>query len=100
MQEFPKATFTVDFVIPSNDDASKSIDKVLSFITDSIAECLADRKAEKEKAKPADKEVAPVKKAEKVAKAPKAAKAVEAVEAPVETPVEAKATTEEVKEEK
>jgi small subunit ribosomal protein S2 len=93
----------VDFVIPSNDDASKSIDKVLSFITDSIAEGLADRKAEKEKAKPADKEVAPVKKAEKVekvAKAPKAAKTVETVEAPVETPVEAKATTEEVKEEK
>tara|TARA_R110000787_G_scaffold104417_4_gene211453 strand:- start:2934 stop:3863 length:930 start_codon:yes stop_codon:yes gene_type:complete len=48
----------VDFVIPSNDDASKSIDKVLSFITDSIAEGLADRKTEKEKAKPAEKEVA------------------------------------------
>jgi len=41
----------VDFVIPSNDDASKSIDKVLSFVTDAIAEGLADRKADKEKAK-------------------------------------------------
>ena len=41
----------IDFVIPSNDDASKSIDKVLSFVTDAIAEGLADRKADKEKAK-------------------------------------------------
>ena len=45
----------VDFVIPSNDDASKSIEKVLSFITEGIAEGLSDRKAEKEKAKPAEK---------------------------------------------
>ncbi len=42
----------VDFVIPSNDDASKSIEKVLSFIIEGIAEGLAERKAEKEKAKP------------------------------------------------
>ncbi len=38
----------VDFVIPSNDDASKSIDKVLSYVTDAIAEGLANRKANKE----------------------------------------------------
>jgi small subunit ribosomal protein S2 len=37
----------VDYVIPANDDASKSIDKVLSFITDAIANGLAERKAEK-----------------------------------------------------
>ena len=48
----------VDFVIPANDDASKSIDKVLSYVTDSIAEGLADRKADKEKAK-SEKEAAP-----------------------------------------
>jgi small subunit ribosomal protein S2 len=41
----------VDFVIPANDDASKSIDKVLSYVTDAIAEGLSDRKADKEKAK-------------------------------------------------
>lgn len=41
----------VDFVIPANDDASKSIDKVLSYVTGAIAEGLADRKADKEKAK-------------------------------------------------
>jgi len=46
----------VDYVIPSNDDASKSIEKVLSFITEGIAEGLAERKAEKEKAKPVAKE--------------------------------------------
>ena len=39
----------VDFVIPSNDDASKSIEKVLSFLTGAIAEGLAERKSSKEK---------------------------------------------------
>ena len=56
----------VDFVIPANDDASKSIDKVLGFVTDAIAEGLSDRKADKEKTKEpkADKkEKAPAKKA-------------------------------------
>jgi small subunit ribosomal protein S2 len=38
----------VDFVIPANDDASKSIDKVLSLVTSSIVEGLSDRKAEKD----------------------------------------------------
>ncbi|ETN94422.1 SSU ribosomal protein S2P [Zhouia amylolytica] len=57
----------VDFVIPSNDDASKSIERVLSYTTEAIAEGLAQRKADKEahaeakeekKAKKAEKEVA------------------------------------------
>ena len=43
----------VDFAIPSNDDASKSINKILSFVTDAIAEGLSERKADKEKAKAA-----------------------------------------------
>lgn len=47
----------VDYVIPSNDDASKSIEKVLSFITEAIGEGLADRKADKAKAE-AEKEAA------------------------------------------
>ena len=38
----------VDFVIPSNDDASKSINKILTTVTEGIAEGLANRKAEKE----------------------------------------------------
>ena len=68
----------IDYVIPSNDDASKSIDKILSFLTDAIATGLADRKSNKEKenvAKEATKE-AP-KETPKVA--PKEAKVVEKV---------------------
>ena len=64
----------VDFVIPSNDDASKSIEKVLSFITEGIAEGLSDRKAEKEKAKPAEKTAEEPAAKEAVKKAAKAAK--------------------------
>ncbi len=62
----------VDFVIPSNDDASKSIEKVLSFLTDSIAEGLAERKSSKEK------EIA-IKEAAVKSKEAAAAKAKEAV---------------------
>ena len=39
---------TVDYVIPSNDDASKSISKILGLVTDAIAEGLETRKNEKE----------------------------------------------------
>ena len=39
----------IDFVIPSNDDASKSIDKVLSYLSDAVAEGLEERKSSKEK---------------------------------------------------
>lgn len=38
----------IDFVIPSNDDASRSIDKILSFATAAVAEGLAERNSEKE----------------------------------------------------
>jgi small subunit ribosomal protein S2 len=37
----------VDYVIPANDDASKSIEKILTHVTDAIAVGLAERKAEK-----------------------------------------------------
>jgi small subunit ribosomal protein S2 len=40
----------VDFVIPSNDDATKSIDLVLSAMCDAVTEGLGERKASKEKA--------------------------------------------------
>lgn len=40
----------VDFVIPSNDDASKSITNVLGYVTEAITEGLAERKAGKEAA--------------------------------------------------
>ena len=38
----------VDYVIPSNDDASKSIDKILDLVTTAISEGLIERKNEKE----------------------------------------------------
>ncbi len=47
----------VTYPIPANDDASKSIELVLSYLTDAIAEGLEIRKQEKERAK-AEKEAA------------------------------------------
>ncbi len=38
----------VNFVIPANDDASKSIEKILSFVCESITEGLSTRKSNKE----------------------------------------------------
>jgi len=38
----------IDFVIPSNDDASKSIDKILDLITGAVKEGLSEREKEKE----------------------------------------------------
>ncbi|MBC2838734.1 30S ribosomal protein S2 [Robiginitalea sp. SC105] len=37
----------IDFVIPSNDDASKSIEVIMSQVTQAVAEGLAERKSEK-----------------------------------------------------
>ncbi len=55
----------VDFVIPSNDDASKSIDKVISLVTNAISEGLSERKLEKEaEAKETEIKEAEVKEAE------------------------------------
>jgi len=41
----------IDFVIPSNDDASKSIEIIMSKVTDAVAEGLAERKSEKQSEK-------------------------------------------------
>lgn len=40
-----------DFPIPANDDASKSVDIILQYVTDAIKEGLSARKAEKDKSK-------------------------------------------------
>jgi len=45
----------VDFAIPANDDAEKSIEKILSIVTENVAKGLAERKQEKDKSK-ADRE--------------------------------------------
>ena len=74
----------VDFVIPANDDASKSISKILTHVTESVAEGLSDRKAEKDSKKAED-----TKEAAKT-EAPKAEAAAPAPEAKVETPTEKK----------
>ena len=76
----------VDYVIPANDDASKSINVVLSFVTDAIADGLSERKADKEKVKEAPK------KEEAKVEAPKAeVVAPEVEEAKVETPAKEEA---------
>ncbi|MFI3262854.1 MAG: 30S ribosomal protein S2 [Rikenellaceae bacterium] len=56
----------IDYVIPANDDASKSVAIILDVITGAIAEGIAERKAEKEKEAPARKEAKP--RAKKAAK--------------------------------
>ncbi len=67
----------VEYVIPSNDDASKSISKVVSYVADSIVEGLSERKSEKSTKKKEEKAA----KEEDVEKAPKKAKK-EKAEAP------------------
>ncbi|WP_298527507.1 30S ribosomal protein S2 [uncultured Christiangramia sp.] len=63
----------VDYLIPSNDDASKSISKVVSYVADSIVEGLSERKSEKPAKKKEDSDASEVKKAKPAA--PKAEKA-------------------------
>ena len=46
----------VDFVIPANDDASKSIEKILGIVTDAVSEGLSVRQSEKEAANKAKEE--------------------------------------------
>jgi len=60
----------IDYVIPSNDDASKSIEKVLSYLTGAIAEGLSDRKNSKEKEVAAKEAAAKAKEAPAKAEAP------------------------------
>jgi small subunit ribosomal protein S2 len=79
----------IDYVVPSNDDASKSIEIILEKVTAAIAEGLAERKAEKQNSQDEDK---------KEAKAPKAEKKQANAEQPAEETIAAPAP--EVKEEK
>ncbi|MBO6012959.1 MAG: 30S ribosomal protein S2, partial [Bacteroidales bacterium] len=67
----------IDFVIPANDDATKSIEAVVGAVTEAIAEGLEERKVEK-----ADQDAA-----EASGKAPRKAK--KAAEAPAEENAEA-----------
>lgn len=63
----------IDYIIPANDDAGKSIEVIMGAVTEAVAEGLADRKAEKQgdkegKEQPKAKEKAAAPKAEKPAK--------------------------------
>ena len=82
----------VDFVIPSNDDASKSIEKILSIVTNAVSEGLIARQSEKEAANKAQEEGAEPAEAT-------AAEAVEATEVPTAESTETAAEAPEVKEE-
>ena len=84
----------VDYVIPANDDASKSIEKIMTLVTEAVAEGLKERQKDKADADAAATEgevVAPAAPLEAPAEEAKAA-AEEAAEAPVE---EAEAAAEE-----
>lgn len=85
----------VDYLIPANDDASKSIDIIMTEVTNAIAEGLADRKSEKQEDKEGKEPKADKAKEDK----PKKEKALEPTPETVETkapPVVAKTTENEV----
>ncbi|WP_394747388.1 30S ribosomal protein S2 [Spongiimicrobium salis] len=79
----------VDYVIPSNDDASKSIEAILTQVTNAVASGLAERKSERQAGKEGKEEAKPQAAAPKeaVAEAPKTEEApkVAAEAAPVAT---------------
>ena len=75
----------VDYVIPANDDASKSIEKIMTLVTDAVAKGLKERQKDKADADAAATE------GEVVAPAAPVEAAEEAVEAVAEEAVEAAA---------
>ncbi len=94
----------VDYLIPSNDDASKSIDIIMTQVTNAVAEGLAERKSEKTAGEEAKKEKEAKKEAPKAEAEPTPekveTKATPVVEKAPEPTVEAEPIKEEVKKEK
>ncbi|WP_421810811.1 30S ribosomal protein S2 [Flagellimonas sp.] len=82
----------IDYVIPANDDAGKSIEAILSHVTDAVAEGLAERKNDKqddkEETEAPKKEKKAESKKEETAEAPKKEKKAVAVEAEDLTKIE------------
>lgn len=62
----------IDFIVPSNDDASKSIEVIMASVTAAIAEGLTERKSEKQSEKEGGDEAKPKEKKAKVAAEEKA----------------------------
>jgi|TARA_A200000159_G_scaffold33401_1_gene30046 small subunit ribosomal protein S2 len=89
----------VDFVIPSNDDASKSIEKILGLVTGAVAEGLGERKKEKEATSDSDaKDMEAAAKKEEVKEVVAEATAETPAKEPKEEAPAAEASTEETKE--
>jgi len=95
----------VDYAIPANDDASKSIDKILALVAKSVGEGLSERKQEKAAAEAAETEGEVVPEAEETVvvteeAAPEAEAQIEEVaEEVTEEEVQEEASTEEAAEE-
>lgn len=69
----------VDFAIPANDDASRSIEKIMTIVAEGVTKGLAERKIDKDKVK-ADREAKKGNKAATEAKAEEKTEAAEKVE--------------------
>ena len=79
----------IDYVIPANDDATKSIEYITNALCEAIQEGLNERKLEKEKEAPAaEKPAAKKLRPRKAAKADEAAEEAPKAEAPVEAAAE------------
>jgi small subunit ribosomal protein S2 len=78
---------TVDYVIPANDDAAKSIECIMNVLCAAIAEGLEERKLEKDKEAPAE-EAAPAAEAKGAARKLRARKGSKPEEAPAAEKVE------------
>ncbi len=85
----------IDYVIPSNDDASKSIDKVLSYLVDAITEGLSERKKSKDDVPQAKEKATESPVAKVVTKSPVAEVVTESPVAEVVTEKATKVVTEE-----
>jgi small subunit ribosomal protein S2 len=85
----------IDYVIPANDDAGKSIEVILTEVTNAVAEGLSERKNDKQEGKETEAKKAPGTEEKAPAKAKEPAVAKEAVE-PVKEKVEEVAVTKEV----
>jgi small subunit ribosomal protein S2 len=55
----------IDFVIPSNDDASQSIDLIIGVMCEAIKDGLSDRKVEREKDEPDEKPISTLRRGRK-----------------------------------
>lgn len=78
----------IDFMIPANDDASKSIEVIITACCDAIAEGLEERKVEKIDMEAAGEQPQEVAAAEEPVKPKRTRKTVKKAEAPAEEPAE------------